>query len=109
MARRKWYKGTPPKNGRALDFYEGWELWEFDTVEADKWENNETPWLNLKVITIEPNDRKANYYIAISNERFAATRDWQFLQEHADRGVIAWLEEFRLSAVAERKRKAESE
>ncbi len=102
MAKRKLYTGNPPKNGRIMDFFEGWELWEFDVVEADKWANGETAWFNVKVMTIEPNPRKANYYIAFNEERYAATRDWKLLQEHADRGVVKWLERFRVAAATER-------
>lgn len=102
MARRKWYVGNPPKNGRILDARDGWELWDIDVVEADKWTNGETPWLNIKVLRSEANTRKGNYYLALNDERFGATRDWLLLQEHAPRAILNWLDDFRLEVVAER-------
>lgn len=80
-------EGNRPAGGTLLAETTGFELWICGKVARD------AVWRNLKLVKLDPDPVKANWWIAWSpaESRMANGKDWVLLREHRP-SVASWVE-----------------
>jgi DNA-binding transcriptional ArsR family regulator len=91
--------GNRPETGELVASLGQWELWVVSRTKFDWWQNGRAEWLPLKVISTQPQAKKANYSLAISAERFCENDDFALLCDTLPE-LLPWLETQRALLVA---------
>ena len=83
--------GNTPKGGNLLGTHAagGWDLWVYRVQASAKGET----WANLKLVSVAPRVRKANYWLAycLTRKDYGATRDYGQLELDFPE-LLPWIE-----------------